>query len=131
MKYLVVIFILQSSIFFCSCNEPQSKFNQIAYYENGVIKRLIIEENQNKKLQTEYNFYENGEIKSIRRFEKNLTVQGEQLWFFEDGQLDQKNFYKDGKSEGNAYYFYDTTGALKNFRFFKSSSNFALNRLSV
>ena len=35
-----------------------------------------------------------------------------------------KNFYKDGKSEGNAYYFYDTTGALKNFRFFKNGKEY-------
>ncbi|MDQ6756812.1 MAG: hypothetical protein M3004_07745 [Bacteroidota bacterium] len=98
-----------------SCADNSSK--NLNYYENGNVKKLVVITNTEK---IEYSFYENGQIQTIRRFNSNGLLSGEQLWFYPNGMLDQKMLYLNNKKDGNGYFFYDTTGALKHFRFFRN-----------
>ena len=105
-------------IIVCSCTEKKHK--NLTYHQNGQLKKLIVPIQNHKNERLEYTFYENGEIESINRFNKKGLLQGEQVWFYPDGILSKKNKYVDNEIQGNGYSFYDTTGALKDFRYFRN-----------
>ena len=113
----LIIFFALSCIVLYSCVKKNR--NDLIYYDNGTIKRMVIYKKDSDMVMTEYSFYENGEIKSVQRLNKG-HLDGEQLWFYIDGKLEKKITYIDHKKQRNAYFFYDTTGALKNFRFYRS-----------
>lgn len=60
--------------------------------------------------------YDNNNIKSIKRYNDNNILFGEAIWFYHNGNLEQKVVFKNGKENGHAYYFYPS-GALKSHRF--------------
>lgn len=93
----------------------------ISYYDNGSIKNIVVGLKEDSLKKIEYEFYPDGELKKISRFDRNGLINGEQLWFYSSGRLDRKLHYSNDELNGNAYFFYDTTGALKHFRFFQNS----------
>lgn len=106
-----VLLILQLS----SCKN-RSKTN-IIYYDNDQIKELKVT-SVDGKIST-YTFYINGALESINRFDKQYSKSGEQLLFYQSGILNRKVSFLKDEINGSAYYYYDTTGAVKHFRYFK------------
>lgn len=104
-------------VVFYSCKEKKQNEK---YYNNGNLKEMIISGNDSDKINTVYTFYETGGIKELHRLNDKKQFYGEQLWFFENGRLDRKISVYNNIAKGNAYYFYDSNGALKNFRFFRN-----------
>ena len=104
-------------VVFYSCKEKKQNEK---YYNNGNLKEMIISGNDLDKINKVYTFYETGGIKELHRLNDKKQFYGEQLWFFENGRLDRKISVYNNIASGNAYYFYDSNGALKNFRFFKN-----------
>lgn len=119
-KYSLAILFTIACFFSHSC--VKKNINDSIYYDNGTIKRMVINCKNSDIEKTEYYFYENGEIKSIQRLNKKGLFEGEQLWFYPTGRLDKKIIFSNHKKQGNAYFFYDTTGALKNFRFYQNGN---------
>lgn len=110
-----LLLLLTISIFFSCGNNPNS---HILYYKNGVMKELKV--NNQEGGETVYLFYENGMTKAINKFDDKGLLNGEQLWFYPSGLLNRKVPFKRNKMQGSTFYFYDETGAVKGFRYFKN-----------
>lgn len=111
-------FLVLSSIFVL-LNSCLNKNSNIEYSTNGKLKTIIITPpNSNHRI--EYNFFENGKLKSVHKYIDKL-YDGEQLWFFSDGNLDRKIQFNNGKANGKAYYFYDSSGSLIHSRYFRDN----------
>lgn len=104
-------------LFTTSCNSSQKE--NILYHNNGNIKQIITYTKDNA-FKTQYTLDSNSVLKSIEKFNKYGIVEGEQLYFYNSGIIDRKIIFKNGTKEGNAYYFFDTSGALKYFRYFRN-----------
>jgi antitoxin component YwqK of YwqJK toxin-antitoxin module len=63
----------------------------------------------------EINYYHSGSIASIKSYIKG-KMDGEQLWFYDNGFVEQKRVFKDGIPDGPWYVYYPS-GAIKNFRY--------------
>ena len=64
-----------------------------------------------KEITTGYN-------EKIKKIYKDGKLEGEQLWWCEDGQLEYKEFYKDGKKEGEQLWWCED-GQLEYKEFYK------------
>jgi hypothetical protein len=114
---VILLFICMNIILsVTSCK--QKLVSKDKYYDNGGIKEMTKFDKNGSKIV--YTFYEDGNIDEIKKYNKNGQLCGQQLWFFPDGILDRQIPMYNDKASGNAYYFYDTTGALRNFRFFRN-----------
>jgi len=100
----------------CSCDKLKKNDE---YYSNGNLKEIVLSDSSSGGRMI-YLFYENGNIKAIQRFNKEGKLHGEQVWFFQSGRINKKIPISNDKASGNAYYFYDTTGALKSDRYFRN-----------
>ena len=114
----VLCFIFFIVFLFFSCKEKS--FKNEKFYDNGNLKEFILF--SNNEVKAVYSFYENGVIKSIRRYNYNESREFriEELWFYPTGILNRKIPFLNGKANGNAYYFYDTTGSIKSDRYFRN-----------
>lgn len=116
--YLFAVFTIVNGCLFFSCKERKS--NKIKYYKESIIKELIVPNKEVLGDTIVCSFYENGNIKEIHRFNRKGQYVGEQLFFYPDGTLDRKIRLKNGIADGNAYYFYDTSGTLNGHRYFRN-----------
>lgn len=116
MKVLIPISIMFLLI---SCkdnsNNASSNIEVRELYDNGALKSITFYKDELHKRKITY--FQNGEIESIFHY-KNDLLEGEQLWFHENGTIDQKVLYVEGQRNGNAYFFYPS-GTLKHTRHFK------------
>ncbi len=121
LKILVAIVLLSS------CSAKQNI--KYKYTSDGKLTEIIIPENyqiENSK-SIIYKFYDNGNIKSIQRMNKDSQLTDENLWFYNSGHLSKKiPFNNYGVAKGNAYFFYDSTGAIKNHRFYRNGKEVLL-----
>lgn len=115
--YIIGLFTFAYIFLICSCKE---KANEINYYSGNQIKGITIYNKDSAGLKTVYSFYENGKPKEIHGYDKNGDYAGEQLWFYPSGVLNRKILIKNGKANGNGYYFYDSTGTLSGHRYFRN-----------
>ena len=106
------------AILFVGCQESQhiEKTLMKEFYSNGALKSetVIVDKEKIRKMV----FHENGHIKTIS-FYKNDILHGEQLWFYDNGTLEQKVNYVDGKRQDKAYFFYPS-GRIKHSRILKN-----------
>lgn len=116
--YTAIIILLMISSF--SCNDNKIKDDTKKYYANGMLEKMTVYNKGTSQSKTVYWFYETGEIKAIQRYDKNGNYIGEQLSFYSSGILEAKMRFINRKANGNAYRFYDTSGALKHFRYYRN-----------
>jgi antitoxin component YwqK of YwqJK toxin-antitoxin module len=109
---LIIIIVV---LFACT-----KKQNEITYYDNGKIKSIVINNEDLNNHRVEILFHNNGEIKEIHRYGNSGLYEGEQMWFYQTGKLEKKIPLKNGKANGNGYYFYDITGTLNGQRHFRN-----------
>ena len=109
------MFLFLTIMSFYSC-ERKGKTN-ILYYDDGVVKELLLKKPNGGE--TFFKFYESGIVKSIYNFDANDLLQGEQLYFYPSGILNKKIMYSNNIEKGNAFYFYDNTGTLESFKYFR------------
>ncbi|MCB9197124.1 MAG: toxin-antitoxin system YwqK family antitoxin [Flavobacteriales bacterium] len=64
-------------------------------------------------------YYENGQLKSKEYF-KNGVLEGEQQYYFPDGSLEEKLSYKNGLKEGDQFSYYDN-GQLEEQEYFENA----------
>ncbi len=116
MKFIAIYFGLLIFLFSCTDNGD----NRIKYHKNGKIAEMTIFLNTNNGEKILYSFYENGQLKEVKNLKDNDTLSGERLWFYPSGILSKNIQFKEGLANGNAYFFYDTSGALKSFRYYRN-----------
>jgi antitoxin component YwqK of YwqJK toxin-antitoxin module len=59
--------------------------------------------------------YDDNNVKFLKRY-SNEVLHGESVWFFQNGNVEQKVIFRNGRENGHAHYFYPS-GALKSHRF--------------
>jgi antitoxin component YwqK of YwqJK toxin-antitoxin module len=117
MKQIATAFYFLVTIL-TSCKEKNSR--NIESFENGNPKMITTKPIIPNHLKVEITFYENGEIKEIHRYNDKGMLDGEQMWFFPSGVLDRKIQIRNAVGNGNAYYFYDTSGTLSGHRYLRN-----------
>lgn len=110
---IILIFCFQLFVFSCHFNNEKKHVLVEEYYSNGRLK--VIEINLKDSLKKAFRFDSLGNCLDILTT-KNSKKEGEQLWFNENGYLQQKTIYTIGLPNGFSYQYYPT-GAIKNYRY--------------
>ena len=84
----------------------------------GFLLLFLILSSCNKKRDYKVTYYSNGTIQTIKHYDLRDSLEGESVWFYPNGSLQEKVIFKNGKANGHAHYFYES-GALKSHRFWK------------
>ena len=84
----------------------------------GYLLLFLILSSCNKKRDYKVTYYPDGTIQTIKHYDLHDSLEGESVWFYPNGSVQEKVIFKNGKANGHAHYFYES-GALKSHRFWK------------
>ena len=106
------------ALFFISCNtkkkDIESKDYSIHFFSNGSISDISIHNDSN--LGTRNIFFDSiGNILSIENKINHLR-DGQIIWFYPNGIIENTAIYKNNKENGAAFMFYEN-GSIKNHRY--------------
>lgn len=120
LKFLIkYLYLTVISISFISCNnDGRIAVNaEAAFYKNGNIKYLKVRNSDNGK-EMFFCFDEIGRIDSIRN-KYNKIIEGQNFWFYKNGNINSSAIFSNGKFDGASFGFYED-GAIKNHRFWRN-----------
>ena len=110
------IFLFQLTLLSCNSNSEKQKVFEDEYFPNGKIKTIVTTRGDSSK--QVFGFDSVGNLTDMA-MSKNSQMQGEHLWFYINGILEQKTTYKFGKPNGYSYQYYPS-GAIKSNRFLRN-----------
>lgn len=101
MKKILLILIVSMSLI--SCGEPEQSINREQLQERNEVKYEVNQETPYTGKVIDY--YENGQIQSKENY-KDGKLNGERITYYENGQIEYKENYKGGEYEGESFSYY-------------------------
>jgi uncharacterized protein len=86
----------------------KDKINQVSFYPDGALAAIKIKSNGQEK---EYKFFATYRVLEEREYKGNI-LNGQTLSFYENGNINSKNYFKDGMQD-SVYLLYYENGATQ------------------
>ena len=121
-NYILVGLLVQIIFSRCQSHSNIEKGFENEYHSNGRLKAIAIARSDGATQVLSFDTIGNC---THLLTSTNNQMEGEQLWFYPNGFLEQKTNYKNGKPDGFLYQYY-SSGAVKKVRILKNGYEYDL-----